>query len=742
MDGPIVVTASEQPSKTALSVLKEAAKKSGTSPVFTNNPDDPLEPSTRKASCLIRLGTSSPVSSCTSQMTTYSLRELETRPDAVSMMTRILTTASWIGLRPTSSEMSTRWILAKTRMEVLQWVMSLPPGSTIYLDVETQGDVSLLHPSQRRLLSLALSTKVRGFVTPPKEKHATLVVPEELLQESWPELIDTLGAHELGAHNGKFDLSTLCLRLGAALDDLRLSYDTLLMHYVLHPAAGSHKLKDLVYSYFGVEDWGFPDAVMKDLASQPRDELYTYNALDAIHGKKLLGPLHNELQQDPDARYSLRVRMHASELFQWMEPQGIGFDVFYVRDTLQETLSTRAEQARGELAEMAHRVLPRTRTVHKQRSKTTKDPDTGEKHRAVWKEPVEQDYEFNPGSPQQLLKLYQAGGITLPDTSKQTMEYRMVKEGDTFAEMLLSWRKTSKQLTAFVTPLLERANDVLGPTLLFPSYKIHGTKSSRLSAEHPNVQQMPRDPAIRRAFRARGEDRLLVEVDYGQGELRVIAAEAEDEWLLSLFRNPEVDVFTQMLPVVFPRIDFTSIGKDRLKELRAKLKGVIYGLNFGRGAAAIAHEIGSTVQEAKRIIDTFFAHAVGVGQWRSSIMYKAVYRQPIRTRLGSRFQFEVITPENMKSVQRSALSHVPQGNLSDMNLLSACRVRHHIKDHGKDWYIAALVHDANLLDVPKDEASDAAHVVSSIMESTAKATFPEVPFAVDAKYGYTWADTA
>lgn len=611
----------------------------------------------------------------------------------------------------------------------------------IYLDIETQGDVSRLHPTRRRLLSLALSTPVQGFTSAQKQSAATLVVPEELLQEPWPELLSALDAHELAAHHGKFDLSTLCLRLGEEPDRLLLHYDTLLMHYVLHPGAETHRLKDLVYQYFGIPDWGFPDAVMRDLASVDRDALYTYNALDAIYGKLLTRKLHTELQNDADAQRSLRVRMEASELFQWMEPTGIGFDADYARDELQETLSTRAEQARSELTEMAHRVLPRTQTVHKQRSKTVKDPDTGEKQRTTWKEPVEQNYEFNPGSPQQLLALYEAAGITLSNTSKSVMEQRML-DGDDFAETLLRWRRTSKQLTAFVNPLLERADDVLGPTLLFPSYKIHGTKSSRLSAEHPNVQQMPRDPTIRRAFRARSEDRLLVEVDYGQGELRVIAAEAQDEWLLNLFHDPEVDIFTQMLPTVFPTVDFTAIGKDRLKELRAKLKGVVYGLNFGRGVAAIAHEIGSTAAEARRIIDTFFANAVGVAAWRSDIMYRATYRQPITTRFGARFQHEAITAENVKSVQRSALSHIPQGNLSDMNLISAGRVRRHIKRHQQDWHIAALVHDANLLDVPRDEASEAAYVVSDIMQSTAATVFPEVPFAVDAKFGYTWADTA
>lgn len=721
------------------SPLEEAEKRVLRAAVARRALQDKVQLSSQATSAhegpVVRLGTSvPPIQTSWTDAVTCSPREMVTRPDAMTQLDRALRKAAAsleLGGPLPSPRNSAR--CAESRSSTLDQIRGWQTSKvkTVYLDLETQGDIKKLHHSQRRLLSLALHTPEAG---------ETLLIDEELLDGPWPELIEALQFFDLAAHNGKFDLATLCIMLSCEPDTLKLAYDTLLMHYVKYPAASTHRLKDLLYQYLGIEDWGFPDSQMANLAAVDRRQLWRYNALDAINGAQLLEILLGELWTAAEKK-SLRVRMAASELLQWMEPKGIGFDADYTRTELHEVLTTRADQLRIECVAMAHTVLGSTRIVYKQRSRTVKDPETGEKQRTVWKEPVEQPYEFNPGSHQQVKALYAKAGKPLSGTAKEVLEPRAVK-GDVFAETLLKWRRTAKQLDAFVDPLLEKCSTVLGPTLLFPSYKIHGTKSSRLSAEGPNIHQIPRDPAIRRAFPARAPDRRVVEVDYGQGELRVIAAEANDSWLLELFHNPAVDIFTQMLPVIFPGINVSALSTQEKKELRAKLKGVVYGLNFGRGAMAIAHEIGSTAVEAKRIIDTFFANASAVALWRQNVMRQAKKGLPLVTRFGSRFHFEVVTAENLKAVERSALSHLPQGNLSDMNLLSAVQTRTYIKDSGRDWYIAALVHDACILDVPEADAEEAAEVVSGFMTGIAKRVYPEVPFTVDAKFGQNWADTA
>src|SRR5690606_29988290 len=149
---------------------------------------------------------------------------------------------------------------------------------------------------------------------------------------------------------------------------------------------------------------------------------------------------------------------------------------------------------------------------------------------------------------------------------------------------------------------------------------IHGTVTGRLSSENPNIQNIPRDKRLRKMFVPYAEDSRLLPVDMSKAELRIIAAEANHPCLPEIFHNPAGDGFSPLLPDVFPSVDFDTIDAAEKKELRAKLKGVIYGLNFGRGAAAIAQAIGSSTAEAQRIIDLFFRNGARIGPWREWVI--------------------------------------------------------------------------------------------------------------------------
>lgn len=604
----------------------------------------------------------------------------------------------------------------------------------LYVDIETQGDIKKLHHSQRELLCVGLHNPLQG----------TLVIPRDQLDQPWPELIKALRDFRLVAHNGKFDLPTLGYGLGGDERSLKLFFDTQLAHYVLQPGSGEHALEPLAVRYLAAEPWDTFTLPQKiNLAAQPPEKVQHYNALDVQYGWKLLELFQPLIEGDEKAKWLYEnVIMRASHLFQKREPHGIGFDPEYTRSELAEILGIEAERRRRALVEMAHRILPRTREVMRQRSKTVKDPETGEKTRTTWKEPVEVPYEFNPGSWQQVLKFYEEVDIELPDTSEKTLTPR-AERGDAFAKELLAYRSVTKELGTYVTALLDKANDVLGDERprLFTTFKIHGTLTGRLSSENPNIQNIPRKKALRKPFVPYRSGRVLVQVDMSQAELRVIAAEAGDPYLLELFHNPDVDIFTQMLPGVFPHVDFTTADAATVKELRAKLKAVIYGLNFGRGARAIAGEIGASLEEAQRIIDMFFTNAARVGPWREDIIRSVHDGTPLVSRFGRHFQHEVITRKNAGNVERSALSFKPQSNSSDINLLAACDAQDEIEDKGWDWHIVALVHDATTIDAPEKEIEGAAELLERKLKGRAALHFPECPFATDANWGHTWAET-
>ena len=378
-------------------------------------------------------------------------------------------------------------------------------------------------------------------------------------------------------------------------------------------------------------------------------------------------------------------------MLQKREPYGIGFDPEYTREELAEVLEIDAIRLRKTLVEMAHRVLPRTREVMRQRSKTVKDPETGEKTRTTWKEAKEVEYEFNPGSWQQIKALYAQAGIELASTDEKTMLPR-AERGDEFAATLLKWRGLPSSSSTYVVSLLEKQNPVLGGPRprLFTTYKLHGTVTGRLSSENPNIQNIPREKRLRRMFVPYTHERLHVQVDMSQAELRVIAAEAGDPYLLELFHNPDVDIFTQMLPGVFPHVDFTTADDATKKELRAKLKGVIYGLNFGRGARAIAGAIGSLVgRSAAHHRHVLHQRGQGrpVARERHSLRsQRHTAGVPFRTSLPAR------SHHTQERGQRRAVSAELQAAVEQLGHQPlAPATLDEIEDKGWDWHIVALV---------------------------------------------------
>lgn len=652
---------------------------------------------------------------------TMSPAQLKTKPDALTALTAALKLARRMAEGKTSLPTGEYTKLTSVQ-EAESWVRSRnEAGAAVYVDIETQGDIKKLHHSQRELLCVGMHSD-----------DGTVILPKALLSGPQPGLLAELAKAKLVAHNGKFDLPVLAYGLGGRPRELSLYFDTLLAHYVLYPAAAFHGLKTLAQRFLGAQDWA-QEGDMTDLASVPEDELHAYNAYDVQYGWALYEMFEPMVDANTDAAKAFySVMMPASNMFAEIEPNGIGYDPVYTREQLAEDLKWRAAQHHKELVRMAHTVLPRTKTVRKARTK----------NKETYFEDVEVAYTFNPGSPKQLKELYAAGGIKLDKTDKEVMEARSAK-GDRFAKELLEWRHVTKQLGTYVESTLDKMNGVMGTPRIFPSYKIHGTVTGRLSSENPNIQNIPRDKRLRSMFVPYTPDRLLLQVDMSQAELRVIASEAKDPWLLDIFHKPEVDVFSQMLPDVFPSVDFETVDPATKKELRAKLKGVIYGLNFGRGAPAIAQAIGSEVSEAQRIIDLFFNNGKNIGPWREWVTSTVHTGEPLVSRFGRRFQNEVVTPKNSAGIERSALSFLPQSNSSDIVLRAAVKVHSELRDdHSRDWGIVALVHDAITLDVPAAEVEDAADYLSGEMVAMAAKYFPECPFAVDANWGTTWAETS
>lgn len=571
-------------------------------------------------------------------------------------------------------------------------------GKIVVVDIETGGDITTMLPEELWLLSVALTSGGR-----------VIVLGEEALkrEDNRAELIKFLTSGvKLIAHNMKFDFRTLSAVLGT---QIRGHLDTMLMSHVLNPGARSedHGLKKIAKKYLGADDWEQDTKLYVKgkvgYEAIPRHILYLYNAYDVYWTWHLYEYFARAAEGDPRVAKLAKFEARMSNLFQDVERNGVAVDLDYL-DELHAQLRAEEEANLTVIREMA-----------------------GAK--------------FNPNSPKQVKEFYQSIGVKLASTAVGKLEELDFEEGSLgqrFTDSLLEARKITKLKGTYVQGIQKRVHD----GLVYPDFLVHGTSTGRLSSRDPNIQNIPRDEdgkiSLRRIFVPRDVGtRSLVSVDYSQAELRVMACMSDDEYLISLFQPGMPDFFDSLMPVAFPRVDLDSLDKATKKNMRAKLKGVIYGLSYGRRANAIAKALDMPPKEAQAIITNYFRAAPQFYEWRQWIEETAISPEhTLVSPFGRYYQAEIVTGKNRQNVINSGLAFLPQSTASDLCVVAAMEVNEWLPQY--DAVIVATVHDAILVDCPDEHIEVVAERVQDAMRASGRAVFGQVPFDTDATWGKSW----
>jgi DNA polymerase-1 len=568
----------------------------------------------------------------------------------------------------------------------------------VVVDIETGGNIKTMLPEELWLLSVALTSGGK-----------VIVLGEEALarEDNRKELTRFLTSGvKLIAQNMKFDFRTLSAQLGV---QIRGHLDTMLFSHAVNPGARSedHGLKKIAKKYLGAEDWETETSnyVKGKVGYEaiPRHILYEYNAYDAYWTWHLYEYFARAAQGDERIAKIAKFEFRMSNLFQDIERNGVAVDLDYL-DVLHADLSAQEEENLVVIREMA-----------------------GEK--------------FNPNSPQQVKEFYESIGVSLKSTAVGKLEELDFEEGSLgqrFTDSLLAARKITKLKGTYVEGIQKRTH----AGIVYPDFLVHGTSTGRLSSRDPNIQNIPRDEegkiSLRRIFIPRDvATRSLVSVDYSQAELRVMACLAEDEYLISLFQPGMPDFFDSLMPVAFPRVDLSTLDKNTKKNMRAKLKGVIYGLSYGRGANAIAKALGMPPREAQQIITNYFRAAPNFYAWRQWVEQTALSPEhTLVSPFGRYYQAEVVTGKNRQNVINSGLAFLPQSTASDLCVVAAMEVQKWLPQY--DAVIVATIHDAILVDCPDEHIEVVAEKVQEAMRASGRQVFTQVPFDTDATWGKSW----
>ncbi len=348
--------------------------------------------------------------------------------------------------------------------------------------------------------------------------------------------------------------------------------------------------------------------------------------------------------------------------------------------------------------------------------------------------------EFNLNSPKQLGQvLFEHLGIKPPKKTKTGYSTNaQVLEGLAhdypIVSRILQYRQLAKLKSTYCDGLLK----VIGE-----DGRIHSTlnqtetRTGRISSTEPNLQNIPvrseLGSQMRRFFRAK-ENCVLVDSDYSQIELRVLADIANDEVMLDAFNNgDDIHLITASQVFNIPPLFVTP-------EMRSRAKAVNFGIVYGIGAFSLSKDIGVSVNQADKYIKSYLAHYKGVEEYMERVVEKAKEKGYVETIFGRRRYLPELTSSNfnLRSFGERVARNMPiQGTAADIMKIAMIKVYNRLKNEGLEAKLIMQVHDELIVEAPESEAQAVREILTQEMES---AVSMKVRLEAEANIGKTWHD--
>ncbi len=263
------------------------------------------------------------------------------------------------------------------------------------------------------------------------------------------------------------------------------------------------------------------------------------------------------------------------------------------------------------------------------------------------------------------------------------------------------------------------------------------TATGRLSSTDPNLQNIPvrtdLGAEIRKMFVPK-PGCVLVDADYSQIELRVLAHIAGDSVMQEAFRSG-LDIHTATAAQVF------GVSTQEVTPLqRRHAKAVNFGIVYGISEFSLAEDIGVSRYEAKEYIDSYLANYRGVKRYMKQVVEDARKAGYTSTLYGRKRQIPELTSSNFnirQGAERIALNTPIQGTAADLIKLAMIRVEEALNANYPQAQLLLQVHDELIVECPEEMASEVARLISMEMQSIAAL---QVPLLAEAKWGKSWYD--
>lgn len=352
----------------------------------------------------------------------------------------------------------------------------------------------------------------------------------------------------------------------------------------------------------------------------------------------------------------------------------------------------------------------------------------------------EAGHEFNISSPKQLgVVLFEEMGLPAKKKTKSgySTNAEVLEELRSFCPIVdnvLKYRQYTKLNSTYVTGLLEK---VAEDGRIHTSFKQTETRTGRISSTEPNLQNIPVRTELgaeMRKFFVADSGKVLIDADYSQIELRVMAHLCGDKNMISAFTSGE-DIHTSTAAQVFdmPAIMVTS-------EMRSAAKAVNFGIIYGMGPFSLSKDIGTSVAQAKKYISDYLAKYPKVQQFMDDTVDNAMKTGIVTTMFGrKRLIPELLSSNKMLQAagKRIAMNTPVQGTAADLIKIAMINVYHRLKAEKLNAELILQVHDELIIEADISCADRCAELLKEEMLNVCEM---KAPLAVDVHTGGSWYD--
>ncbi len=348
-------------------------------------------------------------------------------------------------------------------------------------------------------------------------------------------------------------------------------------------------------------------------------------------------------------------------------------------------------------------------------------------------------YDFNINSPKQLGEaLFEKLGLphgkkTKSGWSTSADVLESLRPMNPVVDEILRYRTVAKLKSTYCDGLLK----VIGPDgRIHSSFNQTETRTGRISSTEPNLQNIPVRTPIGRELRKffAAESGVLVDADYSQIELRVLAHVANDPAMREDFlQGHDIHASTAARVFNMPQELITS-------QLRSRAKAVNFGIVYGIGAYSLSQDIGVSVKEADAYIKEYLRNYSGVDAYMKNVAESARETGYVEDMFGRRRYLPELKSSNfnMRSFGERVARNMPiQGAAADIIKIAMIRVSRRLESEGLQARMILQVHDELIVECPESEQE---RVKALLTEEMEQAVNLSVPMVAEANAGRTWYD--